>query len=245
MRDGSEPIFNSMIAAARGLPLPWWLLTIAITVGTNALDFFAAAEGTKPGQSPAFIVSAIVRALLVFWLGYALLRRIAGVERPGRIGMPFLRVTLFTFGFLMLMGLCSLAGSALTGGGRTSAMGALVSSVIMALVVIALLRLYAWQAALAVGDRSLGPLGAWRALSGRHVELAIAYLPIALIAFIHTLLTRMALEPQSSTERLALLAAGDGIVSALQLILGCALSVAAWRAAHDRAQPLREPRALA
>jgi len=78
-----------------------------------------------------------------------------------------------------------------------------------------------------------------------HGRLGAAYLAIAAIGVVHSVLTRMAIVPGRSAEVLLALAAVDGAVSAVQLVFSCALAVAAWRAAGRRAGPLREAAAVA
>jgi hypothetical protein len=235
---------TEMAARAKGLPVSWWLLVVAITAGTNALDFFAAA-GPDAKRSLPFILSALVRVLLVFWLGYALLRKLARERAPMRIGMPFLRVVLFMLGTAALMAAATGIGAKAGGGDPRSFTAAVVMWLVMTGISLALVRLYAWLAALAVGDRRLGPMGAWRGLAGCHAGLALAYLAVSLVAALHSALTRLALLPGLPRASLGGLALADGLVSGVQQGLASALAVAAWRVARERAGPLRESLAVA
>lgn len=237
-------LIGAMLAGAKSLPAGWWLLVVAITAGTNALDFFAA-QDPDARRSAFFAVAAAIRVLLVFGLAYALLRRLADARPALRFGMTMLRTFLFMVGTVALLAGSAALAALITGGDARSMEVAVAVPIITTLVTVALVRLYAWQAALAVGDRELGPAGAWRALAGAHGRLAAAYLIVAAIGVVHSLLTRLAIVPGRTAESLLALAAVDGIVSALQLVLGCALAVAAWRAARTRAEPLREAAAVA
>ncbi|MBV8685645.1 MAG: hypothetical protein JOZ90_07255 [Alphaproteobacteria bacterium] len=241
---GTTDFVRETAARAKALPAPWWLLVAAIATGTNAVDFFAAA-GPDPKHSLAFILSALVRVLLVFWVGYAVLRRLADVPAPMRVGMPFLRTLLFMLGSAALMALATGIGAKAGGGGPRGITAGIVAWLVMTVVGMALVRLDAWLAALAVGDRGLGPTGAWRRLAGGHGGLALASLVISLVGAVHSASTRLALLPGLEPSSLLGLALVDGIVSSVQLVLGAALAVAAWRAATDRAQPLRDSLALA
>ena len=233
-----------MVAGAKALPVGWWLLAAAIAAGTNALDFLAASEPDAK-RSAFFAVAVVLRVALIFWLAYALLRKLAGAERPMRIGMPFLRLTLFMIATVVVLGVVGALGALARDGDPLNPFAFVVTWLAVSIVALALIRLYAWQAALAVGDRTLGLDGAWRSLARSHGALAIAYLPIAAIALVHSLLTRMALSPGASREELLLLAGVDGIVSAVQLVLSCSLAVEAYRAAKAGSGALREGAAVA
>jgi hypothetical protein len=207
----------------------WWIVAVAVTAGTNLIDFFVVAAGG--GATPAFIAAALVRVGLVFWLGYALTRRLAGVERPAAPTMALARYALFMLAVAIAMGV-------LTG------LATLISFLLCTLAGLLLVRLYAWQGALAVGDRTLGPAGAWRRLAGRTGALVLAYLAILPVAAVHHALTHYALQLLERPDLLAAIAIGDGLASALQLALTAALAVVAWTMA-SRPEPLREAPALA
>lgn len=98
-------IAASTIALARSprMGAAWWALAIAVTSGTNLLDFLAAA---RPGAatSAAFAVAAVIRLALVFWLSYALIRQLAGEARPAAPTAAFGRFALFQLGMVVLLG---------------------------------------------------------------------------------------------------------------------------------------------
>lgn len=227
-----------------GMTAPWWLLTIGITSGTNLLDFFAA---TQPDAltSLFFLFAVVVRILLVFWLAYALLRRLGGLAAPLRIGAPFFRFALFAICTIALIGLSGAISSMLTSGLDRPVLTVIGTYVVLTLIVMALVRLYAWQAALAIGDRKLGASGAWRSLAPEHGRLALGYVAILPVAIVHATLTHFAVSGGLAPAPLALLAIVDGIVSAVQLVLAAALAVIAWRIATAKSGALREEAALA
>jgi hypothetical protein len=229
---------GATLAGAKALPWGWWLLVVLVAGGTNALDFLAL--DLEDRRSAQFAAAAAVRFFLICWLLYALLRRLAGVARPMRIGMGYLKIILFMIGLMVIASAASIAGMKLTGDEASSMSAGVGAWFASTLIFLALIRLWVWQVPLAAGDRTMGPGRLWRSLSGYHARLASAYLPIAVVALAHSLLTRLALVPGRSDEYLLGLAVLDGFVSAVQLVLGAALAVAAWRLAKRRAEALRE-----
>jgi hypothetical protein len=238
-------VARAMIASLRSPSMSpgWWLLAIAVTSSTNLLDFFAA---PKAGQQigGAFAFAALVRVALVFWLSYALIRRLAGTDRPTAITPALARFVAFQIGMLVLFGAITGFVSRVLGVEMGGALGGIVTFLIMTGTYLALVRLLAWQAALAVGDRDLGPARAWHGLADAKVPLVIGYLIIAGFSAVHSALTHLAIASERSAG-LAGLALVDGVVSAVQLVLICALSVTAWRLATGRSAALREGVALA
>jgi hypothetical protein len=238
-------VARAMIASLRSpsMSVGWWLLVVAITSCTNLLDFFAA---PKAGQTigGAFAFAALIRVALVFWLSYALIRRLAGTDRPAAVTPALARFVGFQIGMLVLFGAITGFVSRVLGVEMGGALGAIMTFLIMTGTYLALVRLLAWQAALAVGDASLGPARAWHGLADAKVPLAIGYLVIAGVSAVHSALTHLAIASDRSIG-LAGLALVDGAVSAVQLVLICALSVTAWRLATDRSAALREGVALA
>src|SRR3712207_6613219 len=89
-------VLGGMLALLRlpHMTTAWWLLAIAITGGTNLLDFIAAAQ-PDAGRTPLFAVAALLRVGLVFWLGYAVIRHFAGEPSPMKITAAFFRFALF------------------------------------------------------------------------------------------------------------------------------------------------------
>ena len=213
------------------LAWPIWLLVLAVTAGTNALDFLAA---PPPGERPdaAFAAAAAVRVGLVLWLGYFLVRRFAGTARPGRIGMPFFRFTLYSLAVAAVMGLCAFLARRLV---ETPQLQVVLAGLLFAALTLALIRLLAWQAALAAGDRALGAGGAWRNLADCHGALAVAYLPVVPLALLHSGLTMAAVRTPGGMGATLGLALVDGAVSGLQIAYSCALAAFAWKLARERA----------
>lgn len=241
---GKAGAARSMLALARSLSAGWWLLIIAVTSLTNLLDFLAAAQ-PDAARSPQFAAAALIRVALVFWVSYALIRRLGDHAAPMRLSPAFARFVLLAFAQLALVALAAGAARLIVGPSEARESAALLTTyLLLTLIMLVLIRLYAWQAALALGDRTLGAAGAWRRLAPYKLELATAYLLIVPVAALHMLLTEAALAG-GSPGRLAVLALVDGLVSAGQLALSCSLAVAAWRLASARAEPLREGVAVA
>lgn len=209
-----------------------WLATAFVTIGTNLLDFATVpVPGTAPGA--AFIAAAIVRVGLVFWIGYVLARRMAQWPNPWAIRPSFARY--FLFGIVMAAAfaiLVKLAGLA------QPAEPSLASEWLAMLVAVAIwsaltIKLIAWNTALALDAPFRALPGIWRDLRGAGVALAMVFLQVILpFAAIHYALTLVGLRLALSGTALAALAAVDGVISAIQLVLTVALSVVAWRIAR-------------
>jgi hypothetical protein len=228
---------RAIFATATGIGWPWWLIALGITSFTNLADFLSG-PGSGGAHSPQFLAAAVARIALVVWLAYALIRKMAGLARPATLELGLLRFFLFNVANGLLLGACAWAATLLLGSERDPLAFILLSQLLLSLIVVMLVRLFAWQTALAIGDRSLGPVGAWRGLSGRHGMLAVAYLAILPFAVLHAVLTELAVRSQGDNPTLIVLAFGDGAVSSVQLALYCALAVIAWRLAGGEAGAL-------
>lgn len=239
MQERSRSVVAEVYAALRAPAMTpgWWALLVAVTAGTNLADLFAA---TQPGArtSAAFALAALVRVLLVFWIGYALLRRLGGVARPLKVTGALFRYALFGIGLIALLAGCSLLAGYAVPDSMLARM--FLTYGLLTVAVMALAPLYAWQAALAAGDRSFGPGGLWQALRSCHADLAMAYLAILPVALIHAGLTFAAIRTGAASAALALLALVGGLVSAVQLVLMAALAVIGWRLAGGHSPSLRD-----
>ncbi|SNS61404.1 hypothetical protein SAMN06295912_11079 [Sphingomonas laterariae] len=218
------------------VPVEMWLIALAVTTGTNLLTFATVpAAGERP--TAGFIVMAVVRVVAVLWLAYALIRRIAGVPRPFAPGWPLLR-----FAGLMLVlaagfGLFSRLADVAAGGEAELAdtwIAHIIATAIWAAFTIGLL---AWEAALAIDDRSFSFKGLLARQQGRLAPLWLAFAALVLpFAAIHFALTLIAVKLTLPAKALAALAFVDGAVSAIEMVATCALVVVAWKIAS----PLRE-----
>jgi hypothetical protein len=227
---GSVATRRATIAVARTLDARGWAMLLAVTIGTNLIDFAVVAPGERPGA--AFAAAAFLRVALVFWIAYALLRRLAGVPEAERITPAFFRLALLQIGLAVLAGLGSRAGFAVAGPRADLAGEWLVALIAMTLIGLLTIRLLAWHAALAVGAPfgSIGPV--WRAQRGGTMATAIGFLVLVVpFAALHLALTLIAVRVPLAAAPHVALGIVDGVVQAGQLLLSLALAIVAWRAA--------------
>jgi len=208
-----------------------WAALLLVTIGTNALDFATApVAGARPGL--AFGLSACVRVALVFWITYAVQRRVLGQERAFRIERPFWPFLLLQFGFAVGLAMLTAILMRATGKPATLATEWLIGFLAMALWSLAAHRLFAWSAAVS-RDGRLGALPAlWKAQRGQGAAILRALAALILpVAAVHLALTLIAVRlPMGATGHLAI-ALVDGVVSSLQLVLVAALGANVLRLA--------------
>lgn len=236
--NGRKPAPRETIAATLALlrppamTPPWWIAVVAVTALTNLADFFTApAGGARLGIG--FALAALARVLLVFWVAYALTRQQAGAEAPATIRTGFWRFAALSLALVLPAGLAARVAMAAIGDAGEVARGVALYAA-QVVVGLLLLRLLAWQTALAVGDGALGFRGAWRGLAGAAPALAAAMLAVvAPLLAIHLALTLAGLAAAPG-PRIAL-AIVDGVVSGAQLAASTAVAVVAWQIALARA----------
>ncbi len=228
-------IRRATLATAVSLDKSGWLILLAVTVGTNLIDFAAVpAAGTPPGA--AFLLAVLLRIALVFWLVYALLRRLTDTPGPLSVTIAFWRLALLQMILLIGVGLATRLGAIMTGPHPTLAAEWLGGLLAIALVGLLTIRLAAWHTALAVGEpfAALGPL--WRGQRAITTPLALAFMVLVLpIAALHLALTLVGLRTPLSAPAHILLGIFDGLVQAWQLLLSLALGVVGWRFARNSA----------
>lgn len=220
----------------RALPAELWLAAIFVMTGANLLDF-AVAGGSALGGS-ALIGSTLLRIIAVLWIGHALIRAMAGAPRPFAPGMTLLRYGAITL--LLLVGFGIFARIAVVAAGPDAEIANQWLAMVIANGIWAgfTIGLLAWQAALAIGDRGVPLRGLYARQRGTLLPLWLAFAAIVLpFAAIHGALVIIGGRLALSGTALAALALIDGIVSAIQLVAACALTVVAWRLASP---PLHE-----
>jgi hypothetical protein len=217
-----------VIGAVREIGPGWWLLAVAVTTGTDILDFVTLPR-PEAHSGAALAVAVLLRVALLFWAGYALLRRLAGRRHPMRLTPGIGRFALFTLAMLIVFAVVSqivLAGVA----GDSLATRWLAMFAVAAVWGIATIRLIGLSAAFANGIEWRAAGGVVRATRGHAPALAACFAQIILpFAAIHLALTLLAVELPLAPRALVALAVLDGAVSAVQLLLTLALSHAAWR----------------
>lgn len=230
---------RAVLAALGAIDPVTWMLAAAIAIGTNLSDF---AVVPAPGEPPraAFFVAVAARVALVFWISFALPRRIAGVARPYAVTRGFWPFALLLF--LLMIG---------SGAAQRLLLGSVVDELplerqwLLMLIGAAAwggitIRLAAWQAHLALDGpvRSLGAL--FSAQKGVTFPILLAFIALILpLAAIHLALTLIAVKLVFPPATFAALAVVDGAVQTVQLALTAALSVVALRLALQPTVPSR------
>ena len=206
---------------------------LAVTIGTNLLDFaMIPAAGQRPGV--AFAISAAIRVILVFWISFVVQRRIVDQRAGLGVGAGFWRFVLLQLLFLVGMVAVRAAVLKIAPPAPTLAGEWLANFIGLAVWGVIAIRLLAWNAALAVGApfRELAVL--WRGLKGQNAALIGVFVMIVLPpAALHLAFTLIGLRVHVAPGPLAFLSIADGLVSALQLALNCAVAAVALRLATN------------
>jgi hypothetical protein len=240
-RMSTAQVRAGILAGVRAGGAEFAMLAAFVTVGTNLIDF-ATVPAPGEGVTSPFVAAAIIRVLAVFYVTYIILRRMAGTAAPFRPGAALLRFFLVSIIGAILFGLIT-GGGARLAGMRDAPLETqwLITLALGAAWNVLIIRLVGWTAALA-NDAPFRVLpDVFRASRGAALPLVLAFLQIVLpFAAIHLALTLLSVRLPLSGTALAALALIDGLVSAAQLVLACALAVFAARLPFDRARPLRD-----
>lgn len=209
------------------------LMLLAATIGTNLLDFASMpASGARP--TVPFLAAAIVRVVLVFWIAYAVQRRLTATPCPFAVQPSFWRFCVLEVVLFVGFGICVKLALMAAGTSPPLATEWLASFLALALWSLATIRTLAWVAALGAGAPFAALPRLWRAQTGMDLALIGAFCALVLPpAAIHLALTLVGLKvPLPPKPKLALLLC-DGMVQALQLAFTCALAAVAWRIARS------------
>ncbi|WP_380872876.1 hypothetical protein ACFB49_37720 [Sphingomonas sp. DBB INV C78] len=218
------------------MPAELWLIVLFVTTATNLIDF---AVKPDPGmaETPLFVAAMVVRVIAVFWINFAIIRRMAGITNPFAPGLPLLRFGALTFLLAAGSGIFAVVANVAAGAEAEIAdrwMARILSLMIWTAFTIGL---FAWQAALAIDDPEFKLQGMHQRQRGKLTPLWLAFAAIILpFAAIHVALTMIGVKLALSPAALAALALVDGAASTVQLVATCALAVVAWKLAS----PLRE-----
>lgn len=208
------------------------------TIGSNLLDL--AAPG---GTIVADIVAAIIQIAITFWASYAVQRQLAGSSRPFRPGVAMVRFGLLQILLLAGFALATKLGTILQGPGDVPlATQWLFGFVAIAFYALFTIRLLAWNAALAMGERfsALGRI--WRRQGTHLLAIGGAYVSLILpLTAIHLAMSLVSLEIAMTAHQRLVIEIVDALFQALELGLASALGVVAWRiaAAIDAARTPR------
>ncbi len=205
---------------------------LVATVGTNLLDF---ATAPAPGDAigAGFVAAAFVRIVLVFWIGYAVQRNLSGGAQPLRPAIALARFCALQVVLLVGFGMATKLGAIMQGTGEVPlARQWLFGFLAMAFYALFTIRLLAWNAALAMGERFDRLVPLWRVQARALGRIGGAYVALILpITAIHLAMTLVALKTPMTTDLRLGLAVVDGLFQALELGLTCALGAVAWRVA--------------
>ena len=226
-------IERATLRRATGLDTRAWTVLLLATIGTNLLDFASAPPPGVP-RDGSFLAAIAVRVIVVFWASYALQRRVLDVPRPYLVTWGLARFVALQIALLVPVALAARAAAALTGTDASPVAQWLATFIMLALVGLVLIRLLAWNAALARGER-FGALPAiWHGQKGASGRLAQAFAVLVLpAAAVHLAMTMGALRMPHGLARLAIVLA-DGGVQAWQLLATLALSAIALDVATGR-----------
>jgi len=216
------------VATLRGVSAGWWMLAMLamlVVIGVTLLRLATAA-------TPAALAAGIVQLIALLLLHYLLYRAAAGVRPVLAVAAPLLRFGIALVATILVMLVPLAVARALLPAGARLADVWLWSFVATTVGTLILWPLAPWLAALATGDRTLGPEGSWRLLRGRLATFCGAYLMIVSPCFaVHLMLTMVLDAPGSTLAGSALIAVVfvDALASLAQLALTVGLAVAAWR----------------
>lgn len=218
----------ALLSRLRGATL---VALLAVTIGTNLLDFATIpAAGERPGS--AFAISATIRVILVFWISFVVQRRLVDPRAGLGIAVGFWRFVLLQLLFVVGMIAVRAAVLKLSPPAPDLAGEWLANFIGLAIWGVIAIRLLAWNAALAAGApfSELAPL--WHGLRGQDAALIGAFVMIVLPpAALHLAFTLIGVRVAIAPAPLAFLNIVDGLVSALQLALNCAVAAVALRLA--------------
>lgn len=220
----------------RGLPPGLWILSALTVIGVTLVRLAGAPMPGEPA-GPAAAIAGIVQLAVLLLLNFVLYRAAAGVRPVLAIGAPLLRFGAALAAAILFTILPLAVARALLPAGARLADVWLWSFVATTAGTLLLWPLAPWIAALAIGDRTLGPLGGWQRLRGRMLTFCGAYLMIVSPCFaVHLMLTMVLDAPGSTLAGSALIGVVmvDSAASLAQLALTVALGVAAWRLHADR-----------
>lgn len=220
-----------------------WVLAGLIVAGTTLLRL-GVAQSARDLSESMVAAADIVLFLTPAMLGFVLYRAASRAVPPLRINLALLRFLLL---YLLTYFLLRLVLGTAAAAARTDMVLADVWLWIFLATTAAqlvLLPLAPWTAALAVGDRSLGPSGSWLGLRKQFLGFVGAYLTSVSPFFaVHLALTLLLDDPAMHLAKPTLIALVtlDSAASLAQLLLTVGLAVAAWTVARERAGKLEVP----
>jgi hypothetical protein len=209
---------------------------LVIVIGTNLLDFVTApASGSTPGAP--FALAALIRIGGVFWVGYVIQHKLASGGRAFAIGPAFWRFAALQIVTLVGMLIVRLVLLRIVPPAPTLVGEWMANLTALAIWGIVSIRLLAWNAALSLEAPFAALRGIWRGQRGHDGAIAGAFIGLVLpAAAFHLALTLVAVRMPMAPQSRVTIAVIDGLVSALQLTLTCAIGAIALRLA-SRTEP--------
>lgn len=225
---------SATLATARRLSPAIWLAVIAGTTGTNLLDFATLpAPGTQPGFG--FVVSGLLRVVIVLWVGFAAQRALAGGDRPFQPSAAMGRFLLLTVAGLVLMAIMAKISGILRGPGPVPlATDWLYAFLGLAAYGLLTARMLAWLCGLAMGQPFSALPALWRGQAHHSGQIITTFAGFILpIMALHGALTMIVIRIALPMELKMAIGVIDGVISAVQLILTSALGTVGWQIARQ------------
>jgi hypothetical protein len=235
-RPSTAQIRTAVFGRVRAAGPEYAMLAAFVAIGANLIDL-ASLPLPGAGSNGGFLAATIIRIVAIFYATYAILRRMAGTPAPFRPAAGLARFAALALPLAMASGLVTAGGARLLGGSDMDlASRWLLTLVLAAAWGVVMIRLVGVPAVLANGAPFRALPANFRRLRGCGVRLALVFLQLVLpFAAVHLALTLIGAALPLPGGALAALALVDGVVSAIQLLLTCALAVTAMRIAADRA----------
>lgn len=227
-------IGGATIKVARRLSPAIWLAVIAGTTGTNLLDFATLpVAGHKPGAG--FVLSAIVRIVIVLWIAFAAQRALAGGDRPFQPSRAMGRFVLLVIAGMILTAVATKIAGFLRGPGPVPlATDWLVAFLALAVIGLLTARMLAWLCGMAMGEPFAALPGLWRGQAHHSGTVITVFAGLILpILALHGALTMIVLRIAMPMEMRLAIGVIDGVISAIQLILTSALGTVGWKIARQ------------
>jgi hypothetical protein len=232
----ASAVMRAAIAILPRLGREGLVALLAVVIGTNLLDFVTApAPGTTPNAT--FALAALIRIGCVFWIGYVVQRKLAGGDTAFAVGPALWRFAALQILTLLGMLVVRLILLRIVPPAPTLVGEWMANLVALALWALIAIRLLAWNAALSIEAPFAALPQVWRGQSGHDGAIAGAFVGLVLpAAAFHLALTLVAVRMQMAPQSRITIAVIDGLVSALQLALTCAIGAIALRLA-SRTEP--------
>ncbi len=244
LKDGFKLLFESFWRA-----LPIWIVAIILLTGTNLVDLIYG--GAKLTFTPLQMASLAIRVFATFLIPAAAFRTfIGGKHSPWSMNGDFwlfclVSLLLTALSFLAVIGVRFLAHplleQLLTDAGEVRIASLVLTIATFLVVAVLLIKVSLWPVAIVIGEREVTLPVAWQRMRGSAFAFIGALLGgIAPIFVAHVLLTVWAQSFPIDSDLRFQITVLDGIVSVFQVLVGTAMTAAAYvlLAARAKAKPI-------